>query len=405
MAAGIALLAVCGVAAAAAAPEQIDGLEAWYKADSLQGSLSRDKPVVSWQDVSGNGHDLTEDQAGLPALFTPLQVNNLPVVKIQKGTKFSLAAPIELGDYTIFLVYRSDMPGRALFRSDRDKFQGIILSSEGRSDQIQSSSPIRKTSFGSTTLPKRTYGITVLARQSDLLRSFLNGADISVGAEYSGVMAVGKFFRLNHNQYAKSDGDGLRIAEMIFYNRYLTDTERGSVTSYLAEKYAIEVEKQEEAAEEVQQAGAVVQYEGTSLAQLSTSSKANINEGVAVVAWDFQDALDEPFKHDTGANNSKLTCTNDGTRVRLYVSLPVSSSVAGAELRVLFRVNGSVYQRGEGRSGIFGRAGATEKRTVYSEVVATLNAGDYVEVVVLREGAEGEVTIDSSSAVFIAEVK
>jgi hypothetical protein len=403
MAAGIALLAASCLAAAA--PEEISGLEAWYKADSLQGSLSRDKPVVSWPDVSGNGHDLTEDQDGLPALFTPNQVNSLPTVKIQKETKFSIAAPIELGDFTIFLVYRSDKPGRALFRSNIDKFQGIIMRSEGKSDRLQISSPLRTISFGSTALPNRTYGITVLARQSDLLRSFLNGADISVGAEYSGAIAVGKFFRLNHNQYSKSDGEGLRIAEMLFYSRYLSDSERGSVTGYLAEKYAIDVEVHEEAAEAVQQTGAVVKYEGTSLAQLSTNSEANVNEGVTVVAWDLQDAIDEPFEHDTRTNNSKLTCTNDGTRVRLYVSLPVSSSVAGAELRVLFRINGSVYQRGEGRSGIFGRAGATEKRTVYSEVVATMNAGDYVEVVVLREGAEGTITIDASSAVFTAEVK
>ena len=89
MIAGIALLAAWS-AAAASTPDQIDGLQAWYRADSLSGSLSRDKPVTSWPDDSGNGHDLTEDQKGLPALFTPLQVNNLPAVKIQKGTKFSI---------------------------------------------------------------------------------------------------------------------------------------------------------------------------------------------------------------------------------------------------------------------------------------------------------------------------
>ncbi len=89
----------------------------------------------------------------------------------------------------------------------------------------------------------------------------------------------------------------------------------------------------------------------------------------------------------------------------MYVSLPVSTAIAGTDIRVLFRVNGSAYMRGEGRSGLFGRDGATDSRTIYSEVVTTLNASDYVEVVVLREGAEGEVTIGSSAAIFIAEVK
>jgi hypothetical protein len=399
------IAALSAVSAAAAPPEEINGLEAWYAADSLQQSLSRDNPVFTWPDASGNGHDLTDDKKGLPALFTPVQVNNLPAIKIQKGTMFSVAAPFEMGDHTIFVVYRADNPDRAFFRSDSDKFHGLILGAEGQWDQLQSSSPIQTINYGSTTQPARAYGITLFARQSDLLKTSQNGADISVGAEYSGVMVVGKFFHIDHNQYAKSDGDGLRIAEMLFYNRYLTDAERESVTRHLSDKYAIDIEQHEEVTETVQQPGSAVTYQGASLAQLSTNSKANINEGVAVVAWDIEDALDSPFEHGAGANSGRLTCTSDGTRVRLYVSLPVSTTIAGADIRVLFRVNGSAYMRGEGRSGLFGRDGATDSRTVYSEVVTTLNASDYVEVVVLREGAEGEVTIGSSAAIFIAEVK
>jgi hypothetical protein len=401
----IALLSALG-AATAAAPDQINGLEAWYRADALQQSLSRDNPVSTWPDASGNGHDLTDDKNGLPALYAPMQVNNLPVIRVQKGSKYSVASPFELGDHTIFVVYRADNAGRAFFRSNSDKFHGVILRAEGKWDQLQISAPIQTKNYGSSTQPGRAFGITVLARQSDLLMTFLNGVDISAGAEYPGVMVVGKFFRIDHNRYAKSDGEGLRIAEMLFYNRYLTGAERESVTRYLSDKYALEIEKHEEVTEEVQrQAGTVVTYEGTSLAQLSTNSRANINEGAAVVAWDVEDALDSPFEHGSGANNSRLICTNDSTRVRLYVSLPVSTTIEGAHIRVLFRINGSGYMRGEGRSGIFGRAGATDKRTVYSEVVTTLNADDYIEVVVLREGAEGEVTIDSSAAIFIAEVK
>ena len=94
---GFALLAA-GCLTAAAAPDQIDGLEAWYKADDLQQNLSRDKPVNTWPDLSGNGHDLTEDRKGLPALFTPVQANGLPAIKIQKGTKFTVAKPFDSAD-------------------------------------------------------------------------------------------------------------------------------------------------------------------------------------------------------------------------------------------------------------------------------------------------------------------
>jgi hypothetical protein len=390
----------------AAGPDSIAGLEAWYSADALQKSLSRDDPVSTWSDMSGKGHDLKGDRKGLPALFTPRQVNDLPAVQVRKAESYTVTAPFELGEHTIFLVYRADAPGRVLFRSNTDKLHGVILRAEGRTDQLQTSSPVRTTNYGTTTLPRGKFGITVLGREAGFLKAFINGTDVSVGAEYPGVMVVGKFFHLDHSQYAKSDGDGLRVAEMIFYNRYLNGGERETVTRYLSDKYAIEVERHEEStAGAAAASGAVVEFQGVGLAQLSTNSKADINGGMAVIDWDLQDVLDPPFQHDTATANSRLVCGQDGMRIRLYVSLPLSSSVPGANIRVLFRMNGSAYMRGEGRSGPFGGAGSEGKRTVWAEVIASMNQGDYIEVVTLREGAEGEVTIDPSSAVFIAETR
>ncbi len=390
----------------AAGPDSIAGLEAWYSADSLQNSLSRDDPVSTWVDLSDKGHDLICDRKGLPALFTPQQVNGLPAVQVRKAESYTVTAPFELGEHTIFLVYRADAPGRVLFRSNTDKLLGVILRGEGRTDQLQTSSPVQTTNYGTTTLPRGKFGITVLGREAGSLKAFINGTDVSVGAEYPGVMAVGKFFHLDHSQYAKSDGDGLRIAEMIFYNRYLTGGEREVVTRYLSDKYAIDVERHEETAvTAAAESGAVMEFLGVGIAQLSTNSKADINGGMTVIEWDLQDVLDPPFQHDTASANSRLVCGQDGMRVRLYVSLPLSSSVPGANIRVLFRMNGSAYMRGEGRSGPFGGAGAEGKRTVRAEVITSMNRGDYIEVVALREGAEGPVTIDPSSAVFIAETR
>jgi hypothetical protein len=332
-----------------------------------------------------------------------MQVNNLPAVQVRKGESYTVATPFELGEHTIFLVYRSDRPARALFRSNTDKLHGVLLRGEGHTDQLQTSAPVQTTNYGTTTLPRGKFGITVLGREAGVLKAFMNGADISIGAEYLGVMVVGKFFHLDHSQYAKSDGDGLRIAEMIFYNRYLTDGEREVVTRYLSDKYAIEVERHEATADIAEESGAVMEFMGVGLAQLSTNTEADINGGMTVIPWNLQDVLDPPFQHDTAAGNSRLACVQDGTRVRLYVSLPLATSVAGAEIRVLFRMNGSAYLRGEGRSGPFGGNGG--KRTVRAEVIASMNKGDYIEVVALREGAEGSVTIEPSSAVFIAETR
>jgi hypothetical protein len=392
----------------AAEPDSISGLVAWYSADSMQKSLSRGDSVSTWADLSGNGHDLTADRKGLPALFTPQQVNGLPAVQVRKGESYTVAAPFELGEHTIFLVYRADAPGRVLFRSKTDKLQGVILRAEGNTDQLQTSSPIQTTNYGTTTLQRGKFGVTVLGREAGFLKAFINGTDVSVGAEFPGVMDVGKFFHLDHSQYAKSDGDGLRIAEMIFYNRYLSGGEREVVTRYLSDKYAIDVERHEEttaaAAAAAAASGAVMEFLGVGLAQLSTNSKADINGGMAVIEWDLVDVLDPPFQHDI-TMASRLVCGQDGTRVRLYVSLPLSSTVPGANIRIMFMMNGSSYQRGEGRSGPFGGPGAEGKRTVRAEVIVSMNRGDYIEILALREGAEGPVTIDQSMAVFIAETR
>ena len=53
--------------------------------------------------------------------------------------------------------------------------------------------------------------------------------------------------------------------------------------------------------------------------------------------------------------------------------------------------------------GGFGGGEGSAKASVRAEVVGTLNAGDYVEVITLRSGDAGSVTIDPDMAVFIAE--
>ena len=74
-------------------------------------------------------------------------------------------------------------------------------------------------------------------------------------------------------------------------------------------------------------------------------------------------------------------------------------------MRVLFRVNGALFLRGEGSSGPFGGPEGAGRATARAEVVATLNAGDYIEVVTLRAGEAGAVTITPDAATFIAETR
>jgi len=394
------LLFCLGPALAAGEPDAIEGLEAWYRADALQ--LAKGSTAVEvWPDASGRGHDLVDEKNGLQAVREAGQINDLPAVRLGKSNSHKVTDPFELGDHTVFVVFRTDRTGRALFGSDTDEFSGLELRAEGLHDRLQLGGG-RSAGYGSIETPTPAWSITVLARNLGRLHEFVDGVDRSSGAEYAEALRVGRFFRFSLSRFVKADGEGLRVAEMLFYRRFLSDAERAEVTRYLADKYRIAVEgpAPESVAPAEPAAGAPA-----AVAQLSTTTTLNVNEAMVAVPWDRQDELDPPFAHDPENEPTRLVCTRDGTRVRLSVSLPLSAPVDGINVRVMFRVNGALFLRGEGRSGSFGGPDGAAKGSVRAEVIATLNAGDYVEVLTLRAGAAGTVTIDPDAATFIAETR
>lgn len=381
-----------GADQAPTAPASVPGLVAWYRADSLRGSLQDGDAVIGWQDESGNGHDLKADKPTLAATFGANQVNGLPALRVRKGGTYSVATPFALTNHTIFLVYQPGGPDRALFRSGADEFRGMILRAKGVSDHF------RNAPYNNHSMPPERWVVTVLARNGDVLTSFIDGVEKSAGGKLGDPLQVGLFFDVAMTRYVRASAEGLRIAEMLFYDRHLDGPERDELTRYLSDKYGLQAATG--ALPAVSETPAIA-----SVAQLSTNSKININEGAVAIPWDLQDSMDEPFRHDLKQAATRLSCAWDSVRVRLYVSLPLTSAVPGAGIRVLFRVNGSTYLRGEGRSGTFGNADKPQKISVQAEVIATLNAKDYVEVLAISDGVTGTVTIDPGSAVFIAEMR
>jgi hypothetical protein len=382
-------------------PGRIEGLEAWYRADAP--GLEAGAAVALWPDASGRGHDLVDDRNGLNAVCEALQINDLPAVRVGKANSHSVTEPFELGDHTIFVVFRTSLNGRALFGSDTNEFAGVELRGNGLAERLQHAAG-KMVSYGSVESPARSWSLTVLGREAGRLREFVDGVDRSSGTEFGDTIRVGRFFQFSRTRFVRSDGEGLRIAEMLFFRRFLPEAERQQVTRYLAEKYGLAAEGTEAPPEPVFEAAPATVAEG-GLAQLSTTVKLNVNEAMVALPWDRQDELDPPFEHDAEQQPTRLVCGRDETRVRLYVSLPLEAAVDGINVRVLFRVNGALFLRGEGSSGPFGGPEGARRASARAEVVTTLNAGDYVEVVTLRAGAAGNVTIEPDAATFIAETR
>jgi hypothetical protein len=406
----ISIVVVSPAHGASARPDKVDGLEAWWSADSAGGSLSNGANLISWEDRSGNEHHLTA-ASGLPPQYYDSQVNGKPAIYVNKGA-MAVAEPFSLGEHTIFLVYRTEgAPKKAFFHGTTDRF-GVMLRDKGHSlDSYQHGQATAGTSFAynSPTPAAEEFRVSVLARGNGTLRAWLNEEDVSSNVEFSETIDVNTFFFLAETTYAKRFGNGLRIAEMAFYDRFLPDPERVSVTRYLSAKYAIG-DAPASAPQEPAEEGGAEQPEGdevvyVSLAQLSTSARVNLNDAGVAVPWDARDQLDRPFRHDAAKDNTKLFSMQDGIRVRLDVSLPLTSDVAGTGVRVLFRVNGAKVLRGATSGALTPVANGKFKGTLQAMAVTTLSRGDYVEVVTVREGAEGTVTVEPGAAVFIAEWK
>lgn len=398
-----ALLLWCGPAAAEEVeplqPDDVDGLEAWFKTDTLHRKLNANEHVSNWPDSSGNGHDLEMDGRAAQPIFMTLRLNRKPVVHIVKGAKWALNQPFKLDDHTIFIVYLSRFPERALFCHQGNDAHCILLhDSNDRMIYTIGTEQELIIPYSTPGTAADDYRITALGREDGLLKAFVNGADVSANSGVNEPLVVGKFFAMTYDGRGRRDGNGLRIAEMIFYDRYLTVAERNGVTQYLSDKFAIDVELAEEPAVPLGEP------QDSTLAWLAADSEMDVNApSGARIAWDRQEKIAAPLRHTAeGDDNTRLYSTRDGVALRLRVVLPLQSEIPDANIRLLLLQNGERYLDGEAESGYFGGVGKVGSSVVEMEATVELGAGEFIEVIAFGVGAEGPANL-GPGAVLIAE--
>jgi hypothetical protein len=397
------ILAGASARADAIAPDAVPGLVAWYNTDSLH-RHSRHRDVIDrWTDSSTNRRNLTAEWENIPPIFNTLQINGKPTVRISRATHFDVAPPIELDDHTIFLVYASEFTRRALFQNDTDPKHGLLLGHEGRLHLYQNGKA-GLFNYNESTPLDLDYGITVLGRKAGSLRAFVNGADISSGIELGTKIRVGRFFQLEHTTHVTSDGEGLQIAQMIFYNRYLADDEREGVTRYLADLYGFDVGTESAVVRKVvTHEGELSVDEAAVLVRLGTGTDINVNDDLVAIGWDVADKVEAPFRFDPESANTELHCTRDGVRVRLTVSIPLSTDVAEARVRGLLLKNAEHYHPEEAITDTFVDGSSGKQAVLRFQTTLNLDAGDFVELILTRAGAPGQVRIVPGEARFIVE--
>jgi hypothetical protein len=220
--------------------KEMEGLVAWYQVDLVPREVRRRPAPTTWKDLSGNRHHLKDDENGESTVFYSEQVGKNPAALIRNAKSYTSMTPFEFLDHTIFLVYRTDVEPCSLLRDDSENEvdSGIVLRGDGKRDFLDQGNGI---AYNTEASLGNEFSITVLGRKSGVLRSFINGVDLSSHASWTEPIRVGKLFGFSDPESEEDEEKGLWIAEMIFFERFLTGTERETVTQYLAEKYKIEV--------------------------------------------------------------------------------------------------------------------------------------------------------------------
>jgi hypothetical protein len=382
----------------ALAPDDVPGLVAWYNVESVH-RRSRDGDTVRrWKDSSGHGHDLVATPEGRPAVFHTRVLDGKPVISIPKANRFDVTEPFELDDHTIVIVFAGKLTRRAFFSSDTDPKQGIVLRDKGSIHFFQNGTaggfPYNRVTTSGT-----GFTTTVLGREAGTLHAFINGTDLSSGLAVDTAFRVGRLFQIEHTTFVGSDGESLRIAEMLFYDRYLDEQERQGVTRHLGEKFGLPVSL---AASKKESEPSIVDDEAVRV-RVSTRTRINVNDETVAIPWDVAGRTARGFHFDVESGKTRLVCTEDGTRVRVTVTLPLLTRVADASLRLLILVNGESYHPVEALSPPF--AGPREDKFAMARLQTelSLDAGDFIEIITSQVGTAGNVRIPAAEALLVVE--
>jgi hypothetical protein len=209
-----------------------DGMQLW-----LMGDGAWDSSLEYWQDYSGNGNNAWQSSTANQPTVTPSVLNGKPVVHFNAASAQYLRLPNFLAGAAggeIFTVVRAanTTSNSALWTFGAGNGEWYLYSNNG--DVYSDFGSTAQKNEGVPAQDITQFHVYEESSQSGLWQSWLDGIPFYEtqtntvsfpGAPYLGKGLVGYF-----------SGD---VAEVIVYNRTLTDAERKSVLAYLDQKYAL----------------------------------------------------------------------------------------------------------------------------------------------------------------------
>lgn len=221
--------------------DQISGLFAWYKPDTLMTNLAggttlgQDTNIIAWGDSSGNGHHLTTNN---PTASGPkLESTGLGFWGVEFGAgQYIRAAFTAQADTTTFIVWRIASSGSFIFVYDSTNSSSRQFLYKDNSERWTIGSPT-DTTAGVAQI--NNWYINAIVYNSGGDDSVYTNSVAATTTASSGNASLDGLTLGANNAGNLSPGNNSYVGEKVIYNRVLNSTEIGQVFTILNTRWGI----------------------------------------------------------------------------------------------------------------------------------------------------------------------
>lgn len=229
---------------AAPLPNTITNLRAWYRADSL--ALADNAAVTTWSDESGQGFHLT-GVTGSPRLRTGI-INSKPIVRFDGASGLNTSNIVLQGgatDFTVFLVVRAgtsqNVHADMYDNSHGSNTAGPMIQQSGTNLNVYASAWWNGSSYSGTstfTVSSAAFQIHHTHKAGATVRHFINGGLATNNSVPANMAQPSVPLYVGRGNIGGRSWNG-DMAELVYFNRALSDAEQQQMKFYLAQKYAV----------------------------------------------------------------------------------------------------------------------------------------------------------------------
>jgi hypothetical protein len=223
--------------AAAIEPDALSGLQVWLDADQITGLVDTD-PVATWADASGNSRDATQGTAANRPVYRTNIVNGKPVVRFDASNDgmtipYTTSAPstiMYVGNYNVANGLRRAVQGQVNNRL-MGPYNGYWSVYTGSFLNLGRQLPRANFVVHGFSHEASTYGWWLYDSYGFPMGGLTYGFAIGTVTPL-GALALGAAGSV-------AEPFGGDMAELVVYNRTLTDTEAKGLIQYFINKYAL----------------------------------------------------------------------------------------------------------------------------------------------------------------------